>query len=39
MMLTIGVMALLALWILASPLAMPGPRCNSVAAGFPVIRA
>src|SRR3984893_7871354 len=36
-MLTIGVNALLALWMLASPLAMPGPRCSNVAAGFPVI--
>jgi hypothetical protein len=38
-MFTIGVEALLALWMLASPFAMPGPRCKRVAAGFSVIRA
>src|SRR5215813_638219 len=38
-MLTIGVDALLALWMLASPLAMPGPRCSKVVAGIAVIRA
>src|SRR3984957_15940709 len=38
-MLTIGVRALLALCRFAMPLAKPGPRCSSVHAGFPAIRA
>ena len=36
--LTIGVAARRALWRLASPFASPGPRCNSVAAGFSAMR-
>src|SRR6516164_548113 len=38
-MLTIGDEALLALWMLARPLARPGPRCSRVAAGLSLIRA
>src|SRR5438876_5451815 len=37
-MLTIGVRARRALCRLASPLPRPGPRCNKVAAGRPVMR-
>ena len=37
-MLTIGEFARRALWMLAMPLAKPGPQCSSVAAGFSAIR-
>ena len=38
-MFTIGVCARRALWRFAIPLPRPGPRCNRVAAGLPVMRA